>query len=178
MRFNRSLQRTCASSAGSSAEFSVSGMSTRIALLVVLHLATSFAAHADEKSFRACQKANLSHYDAYECEQKEIDSLWRANRIISNDISNELTRCTPHMVGYDYLIGKRELEAASARWRKFVKHDCNVTDATFGQGTGRADETNQCTIDHLLVRNERLQSLLSKLNETREYLLKLNVDSP
>lgn len=150
----------------------------RITLLFSICFSISFAVQANENSYRACMSAAQGHYDEYECERLEIDSLWRENKATSNKIRTELSQCTPHMIGYDYALAKREFNAAEADFRAFVKHDCSVTDATFGQGTGRVDATNECEINHLRLRNKRLQHLLSELKQTRAYLLELSIDSP
>jgi len=75
------------------------------------------------------------------------------------------------MTGYDYRVALHELRVAATNWSAFIKHDCEITDATFGPGTARGLAFDDCLIAHLRTRNNRLQQLLIELKNTRNQLL-------
>lgn len=149
-----------------------------LALVAAISIVVPITTLATERTFHACMKAALDHIDEYECEKREVDDLKRRNHLVSRQIRSELMRCVPHMVGYNYKDALQSFDRSSRNWSAFVDGDCDVTDATWGPGTNRADDVNHCYIDHLRYRNKRLVALHVHLVETREYLLELSIDSP
>lgn len=145
--------------------------------LALITLAASETAIASEMTRLACMKDAKDSSDESDCNEREIESLHKAQRNMLRRIELELSSCIPVSEAYNYKAALMQLRGATNSWTLFAKRDCEVISLTYGVGTGAGSTYAHCHINHLRLRNKQLANLLRNLQTTRQSLIGNNATS-